>query len=93
MSLSEATSTGDDTRAARVRWAAIAAVLAGILTGGALILRPLLDIQLDTPESTAVAIASALGRLLFVVALVGVHIVYGTPTASSAGSWCGRSRS
>jgi hypothetical protein len=77
MSLSEATSTGDDTRAPRVRWAAIAAVLAGILTGGALILRPLLDIQLDTPESTAVAIASALGRLLFVVALVGVHIVYG----------------
>jgi len=41
------------------------------------VLRPLLDIQLDTSESTALAIASALGRLLFVVALIGVHLVYG----------------
>jgi hypothetical protein len=36
-----------------------------------------LDVQLDTPESTVLAVASALGRLLFVVALVGVHLVYG----------------
>jgi hypothetical protein len=36
-----------------------------------------LDIQLDTPESTVLAVASALGRFLFVVALVGVHLVYG----------------
>lgn len=77
MSVSEATSRGDETRATRVRWAAMAAMLAGVLFGGSLILRPLLDIQLDTPESTALAIASALGRLLFVVALLGVHLVYG----------------
>jgi hypothetical protein len=52
-------------------------MLAGLLAGGALFLRPVLDIQLDTPESTALAVASALGRLLFVAALVGVHLVYG----------------
>jgi hypothetical protein len=77
MSVLGAASTGEDTRATRIRWAAVAAMLAGLLMGGALFLRPLLDIQLDTPESTALAVASALGRLLFVVALLGVHLAYG----------------
>jgi hypothetical protein len=52
-------------------------MLAGLLLGGTLLLRPLLDILLDTPESTALAVASALGRLLFVAGLIGVHLVYG----------------
>ena len=52
-------------------------MLSGVFTGGALFVRPVLDIQLDTPESTALAVASALGRLLFVVALIGVHLAYG----------------
>jgi len=60
-----------------IRWAAAAAMLGGLMTGGALFLRPVLDVQLDTPESTALSVASALGRLLFVVALIGVHLVYG----------------
>jgi hypothetical protein len=77
MSVSEAVSTGAETRATRIRWAAVAAMLAGLLTGAALFLRPVLDVQLDTPESTVLAVASALGRLLFVGALVGVHLVYG----------------
>ena len=77
MSVIEGTSATVGARATRVRWAAIAAVLGGLLTGGALLLRPVLDIQLDTPESTVLAVASALGRFLFVVALVGVHLVYG----------------
>jgi hypothetical protein len=77
MSVSEATSTRGDTRATRIRWAAAAAMVAGLLLGGSLFLRPLLDVQLDTPVSTALAIASALGRLLFVGALIGVHLVYG----------------
>lgn len=77
MSVSEATSSGDETQAPTVRWAAAAAMLAGVLFGGALVLRPLLDVQLNTPESTALAVASALGRLLFVGGLIGVHLVYG----------------
>lgn len=77
MSVLGAASPGDDTRATRIRWAAVAAMLAGMLMGAALFLRPVLDVQLDTPESTALAIASALGRLLFVVALIGVHLVHG----------------
>ena len=40
-------------------------------------LGPPLDLQLDTPESTALAIVSALGRILFVGGLIGVHLVYG----------------
>lgn len=77
MSLSEATSDSGDTRATRIRWAAGAVMLGGLLLGGALFFRSLLDTQLDTPESTALAVAAALGRLLFVFGLVGVHLVYG----------------
>jgi hypothetical protein len=77
MSVSEVVSTGAESRATRIRWAAVTAMLAGLLTGAALFLRPVLDVQLDTPESTVLAVASALGRLLFVGALVGVHLVYG----------------
>ena len=77
MSVSGVTAAGDDTRATRVRWAAVAAMLAGVLIGGSLFLRPLLDTQLETPESTALAVASALGRILFVVGLVGVDLIYG----------------
>jgi hypothetical protein len=77
MSVSDATSPSRGTRATRIRWAAAAAALAGLLLGGSLFLRPLLDVQLNTPESTALALASALGRLLFLGALIGVHLVYG----------------
>jgi hypothetical protein len=47
MSVSEA--TGAETRSTRIRWAAVAAMLAGLLTGAAIFLRPVLDVQLDTP--------------------------------------------
>lgn len=77
MSVSEAASPNGDTRATRIRWGAAAAALAGVLLGGSLFLRPLLDVQLNTPESTALALASALGRLSFLGALIGVHLVYG----------------
>jgi hypothetical protein len=70
-------STGAETRATRIRWAAVAALLAGLLTGAAIFLRPVLDVQLDTPESTVLAVASALEWLLFVGALVGMHLVDG----------------
>jgi hypothetical protein len=77
MAVSESTSTGGETRASNVRWAAAGTMLAGVLFGGALVLRPLLDVRLDTPESTGLAIMSALGRILFVGGLIGVHLVYG----------------
>lgn len=76
MSVSEATTIPADARATRVRWAAAAATLAGLLVGGPLVLRPLLDVQLFTPESTVLALMSALGVLLFAASLLGVHLVY-----------------
>jgi len=35
------------------------------------------ELPVNTPESTALAVASALGQLLFVGGLIGVHLVYG----------------
>ena len=64
-------------RASRIRWAAMAAMLAGLLLGGTLVLRPLLDVDVDTPENTVLALFAALARLLFAASLVGVHLVYG----------------
>ncbi|MGH2382495.1 MAG: hypothetical protein ACRDG7_14930 [Candidatus Limnocylindria bacterium] len=77
MSVSETTPANGVARDATIRWTAAATVLAGVFPGGSLFLRPLLDVQLNTPENTALSLGQALGRLLFLGALIGVHLVYG----------------
>ena len=77
MTVSEEPLSDNRERASRIRWAAMAAMLAGLLLGGTLVLRPLLDVDVDTPENTVLALFAALGRLLFAGSLVGVHLVYG----------------
>ena len=77
MTASEDSLSDNRERASRIRWAAMAAVLAGLLLGGTLVLRPLLDVDADTPANTVLALFAALGRLLFAASLVGVHLVYG----------------
>ena len=77
MTASEEPLSDNRERASRIRWAAMAAMLAGLLLGGTLVLRPLLDVDVDTPENTVLALFAALGRLLLAASLVGVHLVYG----------------